>query len=148
MAASLRRQACVLLLPLLTLISNYCWANHATLTPFRVGVTTIEAEQLVKLIRSNPELRLIDARIGSGHDKGHIEGSIHLIDIDTNCDSLARIITNKSNAVVFYCGSYQCGRSLNSIRIAKSCGYTNLYWFRGGFDEWKEKGYPYIKGSD
>ena len=45
----------------------------------------------------------------------------------------------------FYCNGVQCGRSVVSIKVARSCGYHNLSWFKGGFAEWKEKGFQYIK---
>lgn len=42
---------------------------------------------------------------------------------------------------MFYCNGIQCGRSVIALEIAKGCGYTRLYWFRGGFAEWKRNAY-------
>ena len=39
----------------------------------------------------------------------------------------------------------KCGRSAKAIVIALQCGYSNIYWFRGGFEEWLSKGYPYLQ---
>jgi rhodanese-related sulfurtransferase len=109
------------------------------------GVSNIHAEELAqRLMESAPPL-VIDARIAASRDKGFIDGSIHLADIDTNCSSLAREIPHKGAAIVFYCSSQKCGRSLNAIRIAQKCGYSNLLWFRGGFEEWKAHGFPYVR---
>ena len=88
---------------------------------------------------------LIDARITEDRDYGYIESSISLPDIETNCNSLKKIIPGKKQALMFYCNGVQCGRSVVSIKVARSCGYHNLSWFKGGFAEWKEKGYQYIK---
>lgn len=109
------------------------------------GVITINVEQLLELINTTPDLSIIDARIESSREKGYIESSVSLLDIETNCASLAKIIPNLSSITIFYCGSSSCGRSLNSVRIAQQCGYKNLYWFRGGFKAWKQHGLPYIK---
>lgn len=85
------------------------------------------------------------ARINKGRKKGYIENSIHLADIDTTCKSLEKHIPQADSPVVFYCTSSKCGRSLNAVKIAQSCAYKNIYWFRGGFEEWKEHELPYLK---
>ena len=109
------------------------------------GVNTVSAEQVIELLTStNPPL-LIDARIKEDRDYGYIESSVSLPDIATNCQSLSKIIEDKNQHLTFYCNGVQCGRSVVTIKVARSCGYHNLSWFKGGFAEWKEKGYQYIK---
>ena len=66
-------------------------------------------------------------------------------DIDTNCETLNKITSDKSRHLMFYCNGLRCGRSVISLKIARSCGYHHLSWFKGGFSEWTEKGYQYIK---
>ena len=111
------------------------------------GVTTVSAEQLIESLASDKPPMLIDARIKEDRDYGYIESSISLPDIETNCNSLKKIITDKKQPLMFYCNGVQCGRSVVSIKVARSCGYHNLSWFKGGFAEWKEKGYQYIKAD-
>ena len=107
------------------------------------GATTLSAFELATRIRDKEPLIVIDARIAQSRKKGYIEGSRHLADIDTNCGSLATLAPDKVTPLVFYCSSDRCGRSLNTVRIALTCGYTIIYWFRGGFEEWKSNGFPY-----
>ncbi|MDH5379034.1 MAG: rhodanese-like domain-containing protein [Gammaproteobacteria bacterium] len=107
------------------------------------GAVTILAEQMLGMMEKDQSLVVVDARVLKGRKKGYIENSIHLPDIETNCDSLAKIETNVDKPMVFYCSSNTCGRSLNAVKKAISCGYKQVYWFRGGFKEWKAKGYPY-----
>ncbi len=109
------------------------------------GVNTVSAEQVIEILTSDKPPLLIDARIKEDRNYGYIESSISLPDIATNCNTLEKIITDKKQQLMFYCNGVQCGRSVVSIKIARSCGYHNLSWFRGGFAEWKEKGYQYIK---
>ena len=108
-------------------------------------VKTLTAESFVELATTNPKLIIIDARIKDDRRQGYIEGSISLPDIDTNCIKLGKIIPTKTTPVMFYCNGTKCERSVASVKIAKSCQYKNIYWFRGGFEEWKEKGFQYIK---
>lgn len=109
------------------------------------GVKTLTAEGVIELALTTPDLIIIDARISDDRKHGYLEDSVSLPDIETNCSRLEKIIPSKSNTALFYCNGVKCGRSVVSIKIAKSCGYTNMYWFKGGFEEWKEEGFPYVK---
>ena len=109
------------------------------------GITTVSVDELASMLASENEITVIDARIQKGRSKGYIDGSIHLPDVDTSCDSLTKHIPSKMTKVVFYCSSSECGRSMNAVTRAQNCGYQNLYWFREGFREWKKSGYPYSK---
>lgn len=109
------------------------------------GVATLKAEQVFEKLTSDNAPVLIDARIEKDREYGFIENSISLPDIKTNCDTLKEVVADKKLPLIFYCNGVQCGRSLVSIKVARSCGYHNLSWFKGGFAEWREKGYQYLK---
>ncbi len=108
------------------------------------GVETLTAEGVIEKANSNDKLIIIDARINKDRASGYIEESLSLPDINTDCDALKKIVENKKTPLLFYCNGVKCGRSVIAIKIAKSCGYKNLSWFRGGFEEWQEKGYQYM----
>jgi rhodanese-related sulfurtransferase len=106
------------------------------------GTTKISAEELIDLAQTEPQLIIIDSRKHSDHIKGHIEGSINLPDTETTAQSLASHIPGKSTPVIFYCNGIRCARSAAAAKIAVAAGYSKIYWFRGGWEEWTEKGYP------
>ena len=106
------------------------------------GTTKISAEELIKLAQTEPHLVIIDSRKSSDHSDGYIEGSISLPDTATSAKSLANHIPSKSTPVIFYCNGIKCGRSATAAKIAVTTGYTDIYWFRGGWSEWTKKGYP------
>lgn len=144
----LTRSAVYLVLFLLFIISNIqmSYAADNIDTPLQIpGTTKVLAEDILRLAEKNSDLLIIDARIHSDRKHGYIEDSISLPDIDTNCASLAKIIPTKKAHVLFYCNGVKCGRSEKSSRIALKCGYNNIYWFRGGYEEWKAKKFPFIK---
>lgn len=115
-------------------------------TPDQIpGAVRVDAEDLVELLEKRPSLIIIDARVAEDRRFGYLEGSVSLPDTDTTCASLARVVPRKSHPVLFYCNGVKCGRSVKSINIAMKCGYQDIYWFRGGFEEWKTKDYPYLK---
>ena len=105
------------------------------------GSTTINAEMLIQLARDHADLVIIDSRIKSDRRQGFIAGSISLSDTKTDCVSLLPLIGSKNTPTVFYCNGPKCRRSDIAVGIAKECGYNNIYWFRGGFEEWNKKQY-------
>ena len=135
------------------LISSLCQAGEPPnlnqsriIVPEQItGAETLSAEDVIALAMEKPDLIIVDARIANDRKHGYLENSQSLPDIETSCNSLAAIIPSKNSPVMFYCNGIQCGRSVVSIKIARSCGYSTLYWFKGGFEEWKMKGYQYSK---
>ena len=109
------------------------------------GAVTIDAEQLIKLVVEHQETVLIDSRVGTDRADGYIEGSVPLVDTKTDCDSLARLIGTRTTPVIFYCNGVRCDRSGRAVGIAVACGYRDVYWFRGGIEEWRAKEFPLIQ---
>lgn len=129
---------------LFVLTSNVLVAKEK-LAPEQIeGVDRVSAEGVIELIEKIDNLMIIDSRIKGDRDKGYIESSISLPDKNTNCNSLIKIIPSYDYPVMFYCNGIKCGRSVVAINVAKECGFTQLYWFRGGFEEWVKKGFPFI----
>jgi rhodanese-related sulfurtransferase len=125
------------LLSVISVSSAEDYVSPETIT----GSKKIDAESLIELAREEKDLVIIDSRIKSDRRQGYITGSISLPDTDTDCASLLPVIDNKSTPTVFYCNGPKCRRSDRAVLIAVDCGYQNIYWFRGGFEEWKNKKY-------
>lgn len=107
------------------------------------NTTRVSAEQVVDLANNTPGLVIVDARKAEDRQSaGWIEGSIALPNYDTNEQSLAKVVPDKNTPVLFYCNGVKCGRSVESANKAVSWGYKNVYWFRGGWEEWLEKKMP------
>lgn len=105
---------------------------------------TIDSENLVELYQSVPQLVIIDSRFREDYVLGHIETARGLPLAETNCKSLSRLAKSPEQAMVFYCNGNAGDTSIEAIKIASGCGYKRLFWFRGGFVEWKDKDYPYV----
>lgn len=142
----------MLLQRLVNVICLCCWAAGTWAAPLGkiavpeavAGVTTLDAETLIELAERHPDLVIVDSRIHMDRRQGYIQGSISLPDVETSCDTLAVVLPGRDTPAVFYCNGIKCGRSVIALEIARSCGYTQLYWFRGGFEEWKQKSYPFL----
>ena len=108
------------------------------------GTIIVNAEEAIDLILENPDLVVIDARKKTEYVKGHIEGAINMLNTTMKSEDLENVAPEKSTTILFYCNGTRCLRSTDAIRKAKSWGYTNLIWFRGGWKEWTEKRLPVV----
>lgn len=116
------------------------------ISPERIeGIHTVDADGLIELVMRAPEVVLIDARIRDDRKDGYIEGSISLPDNETDCATLAIRVPALDRPVLFYCNGVRCARSAHAARIARACGYTRVYWYRNGVEEWRRQQYPLVR---
>ena len=108
------------------------------------GATILTAEEVINLILADPDLIVIDSRKKTEYIKGHIEGAINILNTELVLEDLDLIVPDRTTALLFYCNGVRCLRSSDSIARVVGWGYTNLYWFRGGWKEWTEKRLPAV----
>jgi rhodanese-related sulfurtransferase len=107
----------------------------------RVQETTVDAVK-TKLDRGEKFL-LIDVREESEFAKDHLPSAIHLgkgiieRDIEARAPDLA-------TPMVLYCGGGF--RSALAADNLQKMGYQGVISMDGGIREWREKGYPLVKG--
>jgi PQQ-dependent catabolism-associated CXXCW motif protein len=114
---------------------------------------TISTEQLDELmIKHNP--LLIDVLNGN-HDytirnafylpEGGQPGNFADANQKSFEEALAILAVGQTDKpIVFFCLGARCWESYNAVLRARSAGYTNLFWYRGGLQAWMEAGYPII----
>ena len=107
-------------------------------------VVIVTAEEAIELILENPDMPIIDSRKKTEYVKGHIEGAVSILNTEMTAQDLEKVVDDKDAAILFYCNGVRCLRSTDAIRKAKSWGYTNLIWFRGGWKERTEKNLPVV----
>jgi rhodanese-related sulfurtransferase len=110
-------------------------------TPLSVaGATTVDAMQAKDLF--DKEAAFVDLRKENVWNAGRIPGAIWL-DFKNNWsqESLEGEV-GKDEAVVFYCSGVRCPRSAKAATNALAWGYQDVYYFRGGYPEWKNAGLP------
>jgi rhodanese-related sulfurtransferase len=126
-------------------------ANTAQ-TPLELpGATVASAEQVKRLVDAGA--LLVDTRVGNEFAEAHIRGAINVpykeasrkaVNFDASVDrfDLTKLPEDKSKPVILYCNSGDCWRSYKASAVTVRAGYRQVYWFRGGFPEWKKKGLP------
>ncbi len=135
-----------------TLLLSATLSAHATETPAALaGATVVNSDQVKKMLDGGTPV--IDARVANEYVEGHIKGaknvpykekSAKAANFDAAQDSfdLTKLPSDKSAALVFYCNAGECWKSYKASIAAIKAGYKKVFWFRGGFPEWKAKGFP------
>jgi rhodanese-related sulfurtransferase len=107
--------------------------------------TVINADELLKMKNENKSLAIIDSRGGDWFDGTLIEGAVQLSVSDTNEENLTKIVKNKSDKIVFYCTNEKCPASTKAAHKAAEMGYSNIYKYKAGIEDWKKRNLPVIK---
>ena len=108
------------------------------------GAVIVTAEEAVELILDTPGILIIDSRKKTEYLKGHIEGAVSLLNTEMTEPGLLAIAPDRDAPILFYCNGVRCLRSTDAIGKARSWGYSNLIWFRGGWKEWTGKRLPVV----
>ena len=114
------------------------------------GGTIVTADQAKAAIEKGAAV--FDVRTANEFSEGHIKGaknvaykekSAKVADFDASADSfdLSKLPSDKNAAVVFYCNGLDCWKSYKASVVAIKAGYKKIQWLRGGFPEWKGKGF-------
>lgn len=107
------------------------------------GTTKVTAKEAIYHAETSPNLVMIDSRKKEDRQAaGWIPGSIPLPNTETTPETLAKHIPSKSTPVLFYCNGPKCGRSAEAAKVAIKEGYSKIYWFHGGWEEWSKAGLP------
>lgn len=119
--------------------------------PTLAGVSVVSAEQARKMIEAG--VPVIDTRVGNEYADAHIKGAKNVpykeksakdaaFDAKDDHFELAKLPANKGAPVIFYCNGPECWKSYKASKMASEAGWTHVQWLRGGYPEWKSRGYP------
>lgn len=111
-------------------------------------VSAAEARALIE--RGMP---VYDVRVAEEYQTAHVPGAILVpyneasakeVGFDPGDDQFAlnRLPKDKNTPFMMYCDGTICWKSYKSATMAVKAGWKNVHWFRGGFPEWKEAGFP------
>ena len=110
------------------------------------GAKTVNADAVIDLIQKVDGLVVLDNRSAADYDAGHIEGAVRLIDTDLTVESvLAKHVKSKDTPVLFYCNGLKCGRAAKATIKAVEWGYTKVFYYAMGLEEWKQRNLPLVR---
>lgn len=109
------------------------------------GATTVDAKAVISLVETAKGLVILDNRHEADYAAGHIEGAIRLLDDDITDEAvLAKVVPTKDTATLFYCNGPKCGRAAKAALKAIGWGYTKVFYYAKGMEEWRAEGLPLV----
>ncbi len=113
------------------------------------GAEVLEAGAVAALVQEGA--KIIDTRNAEEFKQGHIPGAtlvpyVEKSDKDADFDAsqdrfdVARLGTDHQAKLIFACNGPECWKSFKASHAAIKAGYKSVYWFRGGFPEWRSAG--------
>ena len=129
------------------LLCGFAAPARADEAPLQIqGAKTVDADTVIALIQKTNNLVILDDRSAADYEAGHIEGAVRLIDTDiTNESILAQHVKSKDAPVLFYCNGVKCGRAAKATLKAVGWGYSNVYYYALGMEEWKDRQLPLVR---
>jgi rhodanese-related sulfurtransferase len=92
----------------------------------------------------------IDARNNIQYDSGHVKGAINIPyggfvskSKDEKLEMMRKF--NKEGSIVCYCSGGECEISIDLAYEFAKLGFNYVNIYRGGYEEWKNAGYPIEK---
>lgn len=117
------------------------------------GATVVEAATVAQLMKSGA--LLFDTRNDVEFKAGRIPGAQLLpygeksakeADYKSSDDTfdVSKLPADKAAPLIFACNGAECWKSFKASHAALKAGHTKVYWFRGGFPEWRSANLPVL----
>ncbi len=105
-------------------------------------IALLRADEAVSLWQQSATL-FVDVRSPTDFEVGHIAGAINLPD-EQLAEKLPSVLPRleRARAVVVYCKSPDCGKSLWAALRLRQHGLTQTRIYPGGWNEWAIRGLP------
>jgi rhodanese-related sulfurtransferase len=104
-------------------------------------VTRISRDELVARIEAGEPTTIVEALGPLYYDDAHLPGALNLP--HDRVDELApRLLPSLDDAIVVYCSNTACQNSVVASNRLSQLGYTNVYEYVEGKQDWIEAGLP------
>ena len=102
------------------------------------GVKQVNGEEIIKLADNDEDMVTFDSRSAAQRKKGSLTWSEPFNAKTLTPELLSEKVAENTTAIVFY-GEPNSQDAAQGAKFAVKSGYENVYWFKGGWDEWKQK---------
>lgn len=102
---------------------------------------SIDFKQLKKLLEEGKNIPLINTLSEDHFENTQIPESINIpLESDDFVARVEQTIGGKDQPVVVYCASHDCPSSEKAAEKLEQAGFTQVYDFEGGAQEWLQEG--------
>jgi rhodanese-related sulfurtransferase len=100
----------------------------------------IDRETLKARLDAGEPIQLVETLQPREYAKEHIAGAMNIP--FTKMTGEARERFSKDDVIVVYCHNPNCKASTRAAEKLEKLGFTNVFEYDGGKDDWKAAGYP------
>ena len=100
-----------------------------------MGVREITTLELVEKLNGSNQFKLIMTYHEWAFKSKHIPSSLNI-----HSEESAAGLIDHSDEIVVYCVNRQCIASITAYHILEKMGFTNLWRYAGGLEEWESSG--------
>lgn len=109
------------------------------------GVRRMTRDELKERLDRGDPITVVEALGPAYYEEAHIPGALNLP--HDAVDELApHLLPDKDAAVVVYCSNLDCQNSVVATRRLVQLGYTNVYEYEEGKQDWVTAGLPTESG--
>lgn len=102
---------------------------------------TLSREALKTMMDENRDFRLIEALPQKAFEEAHLPGAINIpVEADDFEEQVRDAVPDKDKDVVLYCANTECPASPNAAKKMEAMGYTSVYDYEAGKEDWQEAG--------
>jgi rhodanese-related sulfurtransferase len=112
--------------------------HHGAVTPAR----EISTDELRRKLGGDASIVLIDALAPMVYAHSHLPGALNLPASSFDRFAVERRLPDRSAEIIVYCSNPDCDDSHATAEKLIALGYTNVWRYPGGKDEWRGRGLP------
>lgn len=100
---------------------------------------TINHEELEDMLNQYEDLLLINVLSNEAFREHHVPGSVNIpVEDDDFVSQVESLAESKEQPVVVYCANTECDASPRAASKLVDAGFSNVYDFAGGIEEWEQ----------
>ena len=99
----------------------------------------ISREELKGILENGGGVTLVEALAERYWRDGHLPGAVQL-DYPEVRERAGEVLPDKNARIVVYCANEACQNSVKAAGELEALGYTNVYEYAGGKQDWVEAG--------
>lgn len=108
----------------------------------RNSMQTITRDELKQKMEQNPGTTLIETLPEESYNEFHIPGAANIPINDQFDENVQQAVPHKNQDVVVYCMNSDCDASPKAAQRMEELGYSNVYDYEAGKQEWNQAGLP------
>lgn len=106
---------------------------------------SLSAAKLHDMMLERPGMPVLNVLPREMHRESHVPGTPNVpVTEDDFAEQVEGLVSSKDEPVVVYCKNKSCDASEKAGRMLEEAGFTNVYDFEGGIEEWEQAGYSLV----